>query len=70
MLLVTTSKCILLNSFSVLLYLLVWGGRMPVLNWCLFVLGMSVAHISSAARLWFLGYWAEKYQEASAVNVG
>lgn len=43
---------------------------MPVLNWCLFVLGMSVAHISSAARLWFLGYWAEKYQEASAVNVG
>ncbi|KAF8557389.1 P-loop containing nucleoside triphosphate hydrolase protein [Imleria badia] len=53
----------------VLLYLLGWGGRTPVLNWFLFVFGLSVTHISKSAQSWYLGYWAGQYQESFAVNV-
>ncbi|KAF8139844.1 hypothetical protein EV363DRAFT_1444330 [Boletus edulis] len=55
---------------AVLLYLLGWGGRAPVLYWCLFVFGMSAAHAGRTAQNWYLGYWAEQYRESSMVNVG
>ncbi|KAG6371568.1 ABC transporter type 1, transmembrane domain-containing protein [Boletus reticuloceps] len=55
---------------AVLLYLLGWGGRAPVLYWCLFVFGMSATHASRVVQNWYLGYWAEQYRESSMVNVG
>ncbi|KAF8446361.1 hypothetical protein L210DRAFT_3642588 [Boletus edulis BED1] len=55
---------------AVLLYLLGWGGRAPVLYWCLFVFGVSAIHTSIVVQSWYLGYWAEQYQESSMVNVG
>ncbi|KAF8446359.1 P-loop containing nucleoside triphosphate hydrolase protein, partial [Boletus edulis BED1] len=55
---------------AVLLYLIGWGGRAPVLYWCLFVFGMSATHTSRVVQSWYLGYWAEQYQESSMVNVG
>ncbi|KIJ68811.1 hypothetical protein HYDPIDRAFT_81693, partial [Hydnomerulius pinastri MD-312] len=55
---------------AVLLYLVGWGGQRPLLNWGLFVVGMTLTHISKAAQSWYLGYWAEQYQESSRVNVG
>lgn len=64
-----SSECHSTDVFLVLLYLLGWGGRTPVLNWCLFVFGMSVTHISKAAQSWYLGYWAGQYQELPVVNV-
>ncbi|KAH0838658.1 P-loop containing nucleoside triphosphate hydrolase protein [Lanmaoa asiatica] len=55
---------------AVLLYLLSWGGRAPVLNWGLFVFGISATHITKAVQSWYLGYWAEQYQESTVVSVG
>ncbi|KAG9314746.1 P-loop containing nucleoside triphosphate hydrolase protein [Chiua virens] len=54
---------------AVLLYLLGWGGAAPILNWGLFVFFLFATYTSLAAQSWYLGYWAQQYQESPTVNV-
>ncbi|KAG9310261.1 P-loop containing nucleoside triphosphate hydrolase protein [Chiua virens] len=54
---------------AVLLYLLGWGGAAPILNWGLFVFFLFTTYTSLAAQSWYLGYWAQQYQESPTVNV-
>ncbi|KAH7930578.1 P-loop containing nucleoside triphosphate hydrolase protein [Leucogyrophana mollusca] len=52
------------------LYLVGWGGGHPAIYWVLFLVGMTMTHLSKAAQPWYLGYWARQYEgHTSTVDV-
>lgn len=51
------------NSMTVKLYLFGLGGRRPYLFWLRWLIAFLLAELTSAAQVWFLGYWAQQYED-------